>query len=134
MHYMFNGFLHLFKPIKEIKMVKMDQQKEFIYPLKKKSSILITNYSSVLFDFAYMKKPALYYQFNKYHFKEDFDYETEGFGKVIKDQETLFKELEQILKNNCQMDPKYVKRVENFFEYIDENNCQRIYEEIKKLK
>ncbi|MHA1696268.1 MAG: CDP-glycerol glycerophosphotransferase family protein, partial [Candidatus Helarchaeota archaeon] len=134
MHYMFNNYLSLFENLtKNITLLKMNQSKEFIFPLKKTSAIFITNQSSVLFDFAYMKKPAIYYQFDKYHFDEDFNYETEGFGKVVKDSNSLLIELEKILKNNCKMDKKYVERVENFFEYIDNNNCKRNYQEIRKL-
>ena len=134
MHYMFNDYISLFNfNNSSIDIIKMNQSKEIIFPLKLKSSLLITNYSSVLFDFAYMKKPTLYYQFDKYHFKEDFNYKTEGFGKVVKTSDMLLIELEKILKNNCKMDKKYVKRVENFFEHIDANNCKRNYEEIKNL-
>lgn len=49
-------------------------------------SMLITDYSSVFFDVAYMNKPVLYYQFDReefysYHYpKGYFDFERDGFG------------------------------------------------------
>ena len=58
--------------------------------LFKKGALLITDYSSVAFDFAYLKKPVLYYQStNDYHFNLDesyFDYETMGFGEVCRSE------------------------------------------------
>ena len=55
------------------------------------SSLLITDYSSVFFDFAYLKNPVIYYQSeDDYHYDEGyFDYESMGFGEVISDEDDL---------------------------------------------
>ena len=37
------------------------------------------------------------------------------------------------LKNECIMDEKYIKRVDNFFEYIDNDNCKRVYDFLIKF-
>ncbi|MBO7719810.1 MAG: CDP-glycerol glycerophosphotransferase family protein, partial [Methanosphaera sp.] len=89
------------------------------------SSLLITDYSSVYFDFAYLKKPVIYYQKDDdYHYKEGyFKYDTHGFGKVIKKEEELIDEIHHIIKNECIMEDKYKKRVDEFFKYNDKNNC-----------
>lgn len=100
------------------------------------SDLLITDYSSVAFDFAYIKKPVIYYQYgNDYNFKEGyFDYETMGFGEVIKTEEDLVNSVEKYLEKDCEIDKKYLRRIESFYTYIDKNNCKRVYEHIKKLK
>jgi hypothetical protein len=41
---------------------------------------------------------------------------------------------DEIVEKECKMEEKYVNRVDNFFKYIDCNNCERIYNEILKLK
>lgn len=99
------------------------------------SSILITDYSSVAFDFSYNKKPIVYYQYgDDYNFKEGyFDYETMGFGEVTNDENDLMGVIEEYLKNDCIMKEVYKKRVDNFYMFNDKNNCKRVYEAIRKL-
>ena len=99
------------------------------------SSILITDYSSVAFDFSYNKKPIVYYQYgDDYNFKNRyFNYETMGFGEVTKDEGELIDIIEEYLKTDCNMKEVYNKRVDNFYMFNDKNNCKRVYEAIRKL-
>ena len=97
------------------------------------SSLLITDYSSVAFDFAYIKKPVIYFHgVADYHFDiEDsyFDYEEMGFGEIAKTQEGLINLIFNYINSNCEMKEKYKKRVDEFFEYNeDKNNCKRVYD------
>lgn len=107
--------------------------------LFKQCSIFVTDYSSTHFDIAYMKKPIIYYQFDIEKFYEShydkgyFDYETDGFGDVVYNEEELVKELVNCIKNGCYIKDKYNDRINKTFKYIDQNNSKRIYEEIKKI-
>ena len=114
--------------------VKIDENTTY-QELFKSSDLIITDYSSVAFDFAYMKKPLIYYQYgNDYNFKEGyFKYKSDGFGEVTATQKELIKIVEDYLKNDCQMKNKYKSRVDNFYKYNDKNNCKRVYEAILKL-
>ena len=96
--------------------------------------MMITDFSSVFFDFAYLKKPVIYYQPNDdYHYGDGyFDYETMGFGPVINEEEDLFNEINSYISKDCSMEEKYKNRVKNFFKYTDKNNCKRTYEWILK--
>lgn len=99
------------------------------------SSLLITDYSSVAFDFGYEKKPVIYYHFdegNSYE-KGYFDYKTMGFGDIIDNHDDLISSLINSLENNCEISEKYKNRIEDFYEHTDNNNCQRVYEAIKEL-
>lgn len=93
------------------------------------SNLLITDYSSVFFDFAYLKKPIIYYQeADEYHFNKGyFDYETMGFGDIIKDEDELVDLIISYMENDCKMSDKYIMRVEDFFKYTDKNNSKRVY-------
>lgn len=105
------------------------------------SKILITDFSSVFFDFAYMKKPVIYYQFDEKAYRETqykegyFKYETDGFGKVVHRKKELIEELENILDNDGKLETKYKERIENFFgKNMDHlENCSKIFNEIKKI-
>ena len=106
----------------------------------KANKLLITDYSSVYFDFAYLKKPIIYTQFDKETFFEGqiyqkgyFDYERDGFGPVCYNYETSVKEIVKAIKNDCKLDKKYSKRIDDCFMYRDQNNCKRVYDEIIKL-
>lgn len=111
-----------------------------VQELLKESAVLITDYSSVAMDFAYMKKPLIYYQFDyeKFrlgHYPEGyFSYEEDGFGKVCKDEESVVNELEQIIQNDFQFDNEYFMRHKAFFTTYDNRNCERNYKAILELK
>ena len=100
------------------------------------SSLLITDYSSLAFDFAYIKKPIIYYQYgNDYHFDNNFfTYQSMGFGEVIKDEDELIDTIEEYLNNDCKIKDKYLKRSNSFYKFNDKNNCKRVYNAIKKIK
>ncbi len=97
--------------------------------LFKDSSILITDYSSVFFDFAYIKKPVIYYQENDdYHYDEGyFDYETMGFGELIDNENDLINKIYYYLENDCIMEDNFKNNVDKFFKFIDKKNCERVY-------
>ena len=103
-------------------------------------SLLVTDYSSIIFDYAFLGIPSIYAQFDKSEFyaahsyKEGyFDYENMGFGPVCYDYESTVAAIIKAIENNCVMDEKYKNRVNNFFAYHDNKNCERIYQEILKL-
>lgn len=114
--------------------VKIDENTTY-QELFKTSDLMITDYSSVAFDFAYMKKPLIYYQYgNDYNFDEGyFKYKTRGFGEVTDTQDELIQIVEDYLENNCEMKDTFKSRVDNFYKYKDKNNCERVYEAILKL-
>ena len=100
------------------------------------SALLITDYSSIFFDFSYIKKPLIYYQYaNDYHFDSEngyFNYKKMGFGEVIDNEENLIDKIKFYLDSDCVMEDIYKTRVDNFFKHTDKNNCKRTYEWIYK--
>ena len=125
-HFNLLEFLHLLNVPEEIEI----STEESYQTLFNNSSLLITDYSSVFFDFSYLKKPVIYYHADdNYHYGAGyFDYETMGFGEVIKSEENLVEKIKYYLENDCEMEETYRNRVEDFFKYTDKNNCRRVYE------
>ena len=107
-----------------------------VQDLLKKASLLITDYSSVAFDFAYMNKPLIYYQFDeeeyyKSHYSKGyFDYATMGFGPICKNPINLISLIEKSIQNNFCNSIDYLRRIEFFFPLRDKNNCARIFNSI----
>lgn len=106
----------------------------------KNNKLLITDYSSVFFDFSYLNKPVIYSQFDKEKFFEGqiydqgyFSYEEHGFGPVCYNLEDTVDEIINIINNGFAVDPKYIKRMKSFYEYNDQNNCNRIFNEVENL-
>lgn len=90
------------------------------------SDILVTDYSSVCMDFAYLSKPCIFYAFDleKYESERSFCFGYDGYvpGPVIKS----FSELPQALKNP--FDAEKMRRFREFnFDYIDNNNTERVF-------
>lgn len=107
--------------------------------LLKESKLLITDYSSIAFDFAYMRKPLIYYQFDQEryynsHFKKGyFDCDRNGFGPVIADEEVLINNIEDFMNRGETTDEIYINRASEFFPIYDQENCKRHYEVIRSL-
>lgn len=102
--------------------------------LLKESKLLITDFSSVYFDFAYMKKPVVYYHFDENHYgKGYFDYGTMGFGDVCDEEEAVIQSIVRCFENDFKMEPQYLKHAERFFPLHDENNRKRIYDAIMEI-
>lgn len=137
-HYEMQKNLHLFSA-NDKAVIIADFAHYDVQQLLKESQLLVTDYSSVFFDFAYMKKPCLYYQFDtdefhRQHYKSGyFNYETMGFGAVTQQENELINLLLDYIENNSAIKQQYVSRIEGFFELHDDRNCERIYEEIQKL-
>ena len=103
-----------------------------------KAAIMITDYSSNAFEFAYLKKPVIYFQFDKNIFFQNhtyqegyFSYSDNGFGPIVTNTNELKNELKLLIKNNAIMNKKYIERIYDFFAFNDKNNCERIWKEVK---
>jgi len=106
----------------------------------KLSNILITDYSSVAFDMAILKKKIIYFQFDKKDFFKTnhiykecyFDYKKDAFGKICTTLKELIDELDNQLENKT-IEEKYIKRINTFFKFQDLNNSKRVFTEIENI-
>lgn len=104
------------------------------------ASMVITDFSSIHFDFAYLKKPVVYYQFDKNdflikHTADDiwFNYEEMGFGPVVNNEDDLEKEISKYIEIGMHNPQKYIDRINQTFPYFDKNSSKRVYNSVLKM-
>ena len=97
-------------------------------------SVFITDFSSFMFDFIYLKRPILYFVpdlelfeagLNHYR-KLDIPFE-EGFGEFSCDPEKAVDDVISLIKNDCVPEQKYIDRIEGMFLNV-ENPEDALYE------
>ncbi|EAV9690008.1 glycosyltransferase, partial [Campylobacter coli] len=130
----FNPHPNIMPYLKEFNLpsyIKIANPDESLQVLFCNSSLMITDYSSVAFEMAYLEKPVIYYQFDKEDFfnshtlqKGYFDYTKDGFGPVVKNQENLLKELENLLRNDCKPFGVYKDNIDSTFTFRDGRCCE----------
>lgn len=106
------------------------------------SDLVVTDYSSAVFDFAYMRKPLVYNFFDADEFYAGghtssggyFDDVKDSFGEVEYDLEATVNRIIEYMENGCQLKDMYRERIDRFFAYSDKNNCQRVYDKVMENK
>lgn len=138
LHYELQKFSHLFKT--DLQNVKIADFKNYgVRELLTESSLLVTDYSSVFFDFAYMRKPILYFWFDEEKFfatqydKGYFDCRKDGFGRVVKTKDEVVNFLINKLENGMKNDEVYSERADKFFGEEISCRCEKTYREILNI-
>ena len=133
-----NGYEMLFYPHIEMQCCKkfkgsdavriLNASTADVQELLKESDLLITDYSSVYSDFLYMKKPVIFFQWDKDRFEEGhygLAVDHRLFGEVVEDETDLVKLIREYVEGN-QLKVGVID-----FKYHDKNNCERVFSEIK---
>ena len=106
--------------------------------LLKESAVMVTDYSSVGFDFSFLEKPVHYFQFDRERFLgrkgSHLDLDAELPGKIAFDADTLLGDLERSLASGCVMTEEYVRRSRRFLKFKDRDNSARIFEAVLHAK
>ena len=134
-HFINSKYFHFFQNKKFSVIKNCDSEKLIV-----KSSLLITDYLDLFFDFAYLRKPVIYNNFiiknyrNIPNRESNFDCKKFGFGSICSNIQCIIKEIIFELKNKCKLRKKYFHKIEKYFAYFDENNSQRLFEKISEGK
>ena len=136
-HPAFTDFLPVFDVPDNVKVLGQDVTYRDAFA---QSDLLLTDYSSVAFDFAYLRKPILYYQGDRDEFFSGehicslgyFDYERDGLGDVTYTLDETIDQLVAYMESGCQLKDKYRERIDHFYAFHDKKCCKRIYKEIRK--
>lgn len=110
-----------------------------VQTLLKESALLITDYSSVFFDFAYMNKPVVFYQFDEKRYRSEqyqegyLDYH-DTFGYWCDNEEELTLLVKGIVSDNFSLCHEHEEKISQFFPIRDTNNCQRLFDTIQEVR
>lgn len=104
-----------------------------------RAAVLVTDYSSMAFNSAYLEHPVVYFQFDSERIKAGghlgrqgyFDYERDGFGPVAESPEDVFAAIESITSGS--LDRKYSDRITSTFPFRDGKCSDRVIAEIQQL-
>lgn len=139
MHPQFKQYSNLFKT-SQSNIVVLPFDKCDLQVLIRESSMFITDFSSLAFDFGYMNRPVIYYQYDEeeyfkgHYIKGYFDYRRDGFGPVCNSYEQVIKSLTNIVDSRFSLSNQFQKNINRFFPLFDNNNSKRIYDQILKLE
>jgi len=121
-------------PVKVISQGEVDVQS-----LLKSSALMITDYSSVAFDFSFLSKPIVYYQFDRKRFigkrGSHLDLDNDLPGDIVYDLDEIINLTEKYAQSEFKMKEENRAKASKFLKYKDQNSSERIYQAIsKKIK
>ena len=142
-HQLMHDYFEKFNDVKLGTNVKILPKDADITKELMKSSLLVTDYSSVSYDYLYINKPIVFFQFDKNEYEQKVgsyvDLENDLFGEKAYNVKECVNEIVKIANNNYKHDDEIQEKVNKlknkFLTYTDKENCKRVYELIiKKLE
>ncbi|GGE54813.1 hypothetical protein GCM10011391_37240 [Pullulanibacillus camelliae] len=128
-------FTNYFKdaPVRVISQGEVDVQL-----LLKESAMMITDYSSVAFDFSFLTKPIVYYQFDRGRFigkrGSHLDLDNDLPGDIVYDVDHILDLVEKYAQTDFKMKKDNETRAAKFLKYRDLKSSERIYKEVSNAK
>ena len=119
--------------INGVKLMRQDDVD--VQKLIKQSSVMVTDYSSVAWDFSYLDRPVLYFQFDVANLqgsrKPHIDFQNSLPGPIASCYSDLVDDLKTVIANDFELESKYKQRSRAFLKFDDQNNCARIYDTVR---
>ncbi|MBD3949591.1 CDP-glycerol glycerophosphotransferase family protein [Tuanshanicoccus lijuaniae] len=122
--------------IKSKRIIVCSELEYDVQMLLRKTSLLITDYSSVSMDVIYMKKPVIFYQFDEEKFRKHqysesyFNYKDTNLAYFSDSHEKTIDIIQYVVSNNFVTQDNFDFEHKNFFKLYDTKNCERTYFEI----
>ncbi len=109
--------------------------------LFERGAILVTDYSSVAFDFAYLRKPVVYFQpdresffLNHLYGNGYYSYVHDGFGPVVFSIPELVSAISRDIDSDASLSSTFRARIDSFFAYEGSGNSARLYDAISHIR
>jgi glycosyltransferase involved in cell wall biosynthesis len=135
-HHQFEKHFKTLSPLLNSRVILQRMVAADFQELLRNSSVLITDYSSISFDMASIKKPVIYFQFDQEDFLKarngtSLNYEKDLPGPVLRTAEEVVQELEELTLNGFTQKKIYQERTKAFITHAGSNNSRRVYEAIQ---
>ncbi|MDN7244555.1 CDP-glycerol glycerophosphotransferase family protein [Planococcus shenhongbingii] len=103
------------------------------------SDLLVTDYSSVFFDYAILNRPIVFFMYDLEEYRDQlrgfyFDIETEAPGPVVQTEAELFWEIDEIVKKHIPKDSKITAFKQKFSLLEDGHATERVVKTFLKVK
>ena len=136
-HYEFQKYNELFEPFCKGRVHLRSFGEQKVQELLKESRLLVTDYSSIYYDFLYMRKPIVFFllhqaDFNSSQYGERFD-DPKMFGDVAEQVEDTVSFIVKHVNNDCTIEDQYLAYADEIFPLYDKLNCERIYRSVSDL-
>ncbi|MBN1607007.1 MAG: CDP-glycerol glycerophosphotransferase family protein [Polyangiaceae bacterium] len=104
-----------------------------------RAALLLTDYSSIAFEMALLKRPVVYFQFDDSQvfggkhttLPGHFDFVRDGFGPVCETETATLAALERYFAADGRSEPMYRDRMEAAIAFRDGRNCERVLKAIQ---
>ncbi|WP_372699793.1 CDP-glycerol glycerophosphotransferase family protein [Arthrobacter sp. JSM 101049] len=109
-----------------------------VQELMKQSAALVTDYSSVGFDFSFLDRPVFYLQFDRGRFLgangSHLDLDRELPGEISLTVPRLLEQLRKALDRDLSMTEESRRRAQKFLDHRDRNNCARVFDAVESAR
>ncbi len=138
LHKLMHRYMRRIKSEAELSNITFLSEKTDVQYQILKSKLLITDYSSVFFDFLFLDKPVIFYQFDyeKYyqHIPGSYISKEEIKTMRVASYSELFSKIKERLDHNdFALEDDSKKLVNKYIAYYDDQNCNRVYDMIKEV-
>jgi glycosyltransferase involved in cell wall biosynthesis len=107
-----------------------------------RSRVVVTDYSSIAFDAAYIERPVVYFQFDRElaltgaHLGRAgwFDHGRDGFGPVTASVEEAVAAIVKTLEQGSSPVSPYAERMAAAFPHPDDQSCRRVFDAVSALQ
>ncbi|GGF31073.1 hypothetical protein GCM10010954_32800 [Halobacillus andaensis] len=134
-HYRMQPFVDHFEIKNDnINVIKLGERT--VQDLLLENSLMITDYSSVSFDFNYMSKPVVFYHFDRDSFFRKGilrPVEETFLGDICYSEDELVQRITEYIKGDFTEKEEFANKKHLIFSEIDKNNCQRVYNRIQEI-
>jgi glycosyltransferase involved in cell wall biosynthesis len=112
-----------------------------VQALYARMALLVTDYSSVAFNAAYIDRPTVYYQFDRDRVLSGghvgrpgyFDYERDGFGPVVVDHQAAVAAVVAAIERGPEPGSPFAERIAATFPNRDGRACERVVAAVEAL-
>lgn len=103
-----------------------------------RAAIMVTDFSSVVSDFALLRRPVIFYDFDEperdtvpgYHIYEEDAFDFTRLGEKHSSRATLVEAIIRLIDNDLAIEPRVADFLNGFFPVPATGNCQRVLDEI----